>query len=148
MSDIETVQDPAPFLVTAGVVIDVAGNATVTGATTLFTKKFAMKKASLLSFAAQGSGSGAGMSWKIFAANDYEVRPGLIVPGTFKDISALFGAAGVISPPATKQFAATFTNAGDFFSSWAFPFAHVQFQMVQTSGSEIVTAQFFSGGEG
>jgi len=153
MSDLEVITDPAPWLPSAGVTIGVDGKATVTGAVTLFSKKFVVKKGSSVSINIQGTGSGVAAvganpatAWRIFAANDYDPTRPVQMPGTFVDVTAAFGAAGVASAPGVQQFGSVaFSGAiTDKFSTWACPWAAIQFQLPQQSGTEVVAGQFFA----
>lgn len=158
MSDIERIQDPAPWLASTGVTIDVTGAATVTGAVTLFSKKFVVAKMASISLFLAGSGTGVAAAtlspgvvapttaWKIFAANDYDPTNPVTKPGTFVDVTADFGAtAGSNSYPGVKQFGGAFSGTvNDRFATWACPYAAIQFRLVQNSGTEVVLGQFFS----
>jgi hypothetical protein len=142
----EWIQDPAPFLASAGVTIDVTGAATVVGAVSMFSKKFVTGRMAEISLFLQGTGTGAGGTWKILAANDYDETRPVQKPGTFVDVSAEFGAAGASTVPGTRQFAAAFAGtANDHFSTWACPYHAVQFQYSQASGTEVIAGQFFAG---
>lgn len=152
MSDIETIQDAAPFLVSAGVTVGVDGKATVTGAVTLFSKKFVVKKMGSVSLHVQGTGTGVAAvgaapatAWRVFAANDYDPTQPVQKPGTFVDVTASFGAAGAAAAPGVQQFgtAAFSGNVNDKFSTWACPWAAIQFQLPQQSGTEVVAGQLF-----
>jgi hypothetical protein len=152
MSEIETISDRAPWLASAGVTIDVNGVATVTGATTLFSKKFVVRKMASISLFVQGAGTGAAAAgtspataWRVFAANDYDPTNPITRPGTFVDVTADFGAVGVSTPPGVKQFGGAFNGATpDRFATWACPYAAIQFQLPQQSGTETVSGQFFA----
>jgi hypothetical protein len=146
MSDAERLPDPAPFLTSAGVTTDVTGAFTVTGAVSMFSKKFVTAKMGEISLFVQGTGTGAGGTWKVLAANDYDPTRPVQKPGTFTDVSADYGAAGASTIPGTHQFAAAFVGVqNDRFSTWAWPYFAIQFQYTQTSGTEVITGQFFGG---
>jgi hypothetical protein len=153
MSEMSVITDPAPFIASTGVTIGVDGKATVTGAVTLFSKKFDMKRLASFSLNVQGTGSGVAAAgtnpataWRIFACNDYEPTRPVQSPGTFIDVTAAFGAAGVVTAPGVKQFnAAAFSGAvSDSMAAWACPWAFIQFQLPQQSGTEVVAGQFFA----
>jgi hypothetical protein len=153
MAETQVITDPAPFLASTGVTIGVDGKATVVGAVTLFSKKFDMKRMSSFSFNAQGTGSGVAAAgtnpataWRVFACNDYDPTRPAQSPGTFVDVTADFGAAGVVVAPGTKQFnAAAFSGAvSDRMAAWCCPYAFIQFQLPQQSGTEVVSGQFFA----
>lgn len=154
MSQAETITDGAPFIASTGVTINVDGSATVVGAVTLFTKKFIVKGMRSFSLNAQGNGTGtapAGVNpvtpWRIFAANDYDPTRPVQKPGTFVDVTAFFGAAGVVTPGVAKQFnTAPFSGNGiaDQFAASECPWYAVQFQLPQTGGTEIIFGQLFT----
>ena len=85
--------DACFILASTGVTIGVDGKATVVGAVTLFSKKFKVPKFCAVSLFLQGTGTGAGGSWKILAANDYDSTRPVQQPGTFVDVTASFGGA-------------------------------------------------------
>lgn len=153
MAETSVIQDAAPFLASTGVTIGVDGKATVTGAVTLFSKIFDMKRMQAFSFNVQGTGSGVAAAgtnpataWRIFACNDRDPTRPVQFPGTFVDVTADFGAAGAVVAPGTKQFnAAAFSGAvSDRMASWCCPWAFIQFQLPQQSGTEVVAGQFFA----
>jgi hypothetical protein len=145
MSESSIIQDPNPWLTSAGVVVDpIAQTATVTGVVTLFSKKFVVTRQSEISFFVQGTGAATG-SWKVFAANDYDPTRPAQKPGTFVDVTADFGAAGAVAVPAVRNFAVNFGTQADHFSSWVCPYGAIQFQYSQTAGGpEVVSGQFFA----
>ena len=158
MSDTSILQDEVPWLTSSGVVVDqIAKTATVTGAATLFTKKFDMRRLASFSFHVQSSNTSSGVApvgtsppvaWRIFAANDYDPTRPTQKPGTFMDVTADLGAtANTSAPPGVHQFFTTFSgaNVSDRCSSWACPWGAIQFQLVQASGTGIYLAQFFAG---
>jgi hypothetical protein len=153
MAETSVIQDAAPFIVSTGVTIDVGGIATVVGAVTLFSKKFDMRRMCEFSLNLQSAGSGVAAvgsapatAWRIFACNDYDPTRPVQKPGTFVDVTATFGAAGVITPPGVKQFNAAPFSGGvpDSMSSWVCPWAFIQFQLPQQSGTAFVSGQFFA----
>jgi hypothetical protein len=146
MSEVSIIQDSNPWDPGAGVVIDpIAKTATVTGAVTLSSHKFVITRQCEFSLFVSGTGTGAGGAWKIFAANDYDATRPVQFPGTFVDVTADFGAAGTGTAPGVHNFAAAFAGAAtDRFSSWACPYGAIQFRYTQTSGTEVVSGQFFA----
>jgi hypothetical protein len=145
MSENSIIQDDLPWLASAGVVIDpIAKTATVTGVVTLFSKKFIVTRQTSFSLFVQASGAGVG-ALKIFAANDYDPTRPTQLPGTFVDVTADFGTAGTGTAPAVHNFAASGALSADRMSSWACPYAAIQFQFAQTSGGPaVVKGQFFA----
>lgn len=150
----EVITDPAPFQAGSGVTIGVDGSATVTGAATLLSKPFFVGRMRSFTFAVQGTGSGAAATsgtpatgWKILAAQDRDAtRPGY-APGTFIDVTADFGSTVGGNPGVgAKQFGGAFNAAAsDRISSPVCPYAWIQFQLIQQTGTENVKGQFYAG---
>src|SRR3954469_13386132 len=117
MSEASVIKDDFPWLAGAGVTLDpIAKTAVVTGAATLLTRKFSVGRMQELSLFLQGAGTGAGGSWKILASNNYDPTRPVQAPGVFADVTAAFGAAGAVTSPGGKNFAAAFAGAvTDFF---------------------------------
>jgi hypothetical protein len=150
----QVIQDPAPFLASTGVAIGADGSATVTGAVTVSSKPFFVGRMRSFTFAAQGTGTGVAATsgtpatgWKIFAAQDRDsTRPGQ-APGVFVDVTADFGSTVGGNPSVgVKQFGGAFSGtASDRMSSPVCPYAWIQFQLAQQSGTENIKGQFFAG---
>lgn len=150
----QVIIDPAPFQASAGVTIGVDGSATVVGAVTLSSKPFFVGRMRSFTLAVQGTGTGAAATsgtpatgWKIFAAQDREAtRPGF-APGTFVDVTADFGSTVGGNPSVgVKQFGGAFSAAAsDRMTSPVCPYAWIQFQLIQQTGTENVKGQFYAG---
>jgi hypothetical protein len=154
MSEAQVQIDTAPFLAGTGVTINPDGSATVTGAATLLSKKFVVTRDASISLFVQGTGTGAAAAsgtpataWKILGCNDYDSTRPVQFPGTFVDVTPDFGSTvGGSTPPGVRQFGGAFNGtASDRFATWVCPYAAIQFQLIQQSGTETIKGQFFGG---
>jgi len=153
--------DVAPFIASSGVVVDALGNATATGATTLFTKPFKINAKTSFSFFVQSSAGSTGVAtataspgtpaantaWKIQASNWDQDSKGAAYPAQWFDVTGSYGAADTHTFPGVHNFKGAFTGASqnDFFSSWVCPYAFIRFALIQASGTGIYSGQFYSG---
>jgi len=141
--------DTSPWdLLTTQGTVDASGNLTLTGAQTGLTKRFKVTAKTSFSLFAQATGTGVnGTGIVIQANNGFDDSRPVQSPGFFNTVTADFGAsAGAGTAPGIHRPAASFSgNVSDYVSGWACPYSYIRFAFFQSSGTAVISAQFYAG---